>query len=99
MIDVGQAERTIRGPKRRALIARDQPCQWPGCERPGSWCDGHHIVFWMVGGGDELENMVFLCSRHHWKVHEGAWQLIRTDQGKIITIPPRTMFSPPRGPD
>jgi len=99
VIDVGQAERTIRGPKRRALIARDQPCQWPGCERPGSWCDGHHIVFWMVGGGDELENMVLLCSRHHWKVHEGAWQLIRTDQGKIITIPPRTMFSPPRGPD
>jgi len=36
VIDVGRAERTIRGPKRRALNARDQHCQWPGCERPAS---------------------------------------------------------------
>ena len=99
VIDVGQAERTIRGPKRRALVARDQHCQWPGCERPASWCDGHHIVFWMHGGGDELENLCLLCTRHHWKVHEGGWKLIRTDEGNIITLPPRTMFSPPRGPD
>jgi len=41
VIDVGRAARTIRGPKRRALIARDRHCQWPGCERPASWCDGH----------------------------------------------------------
>ncbi len=31
VIDVGQAERTIKGPKRRALNARDGHCQWLGC--------------------------------------------------------------------
>src|SRR5205809_7523014 len=41
VIDVGRAERTIKGPRRRALNARDQHCRWPGCERPASWCDGH----------------------------------------------------------
>jgi len=99
VIDVGQAERTIRGPKRRALIARDQHCQWPGCERPASWCDGHHIVFWMHGGGDDLGNLVLLCARPHWKVHEGGWKLIRTEEGKILTLAPRTVFGQPRGPD
>src|SRR5438874_717882 len=60
VIDVGRAERVIKGPRRRALIARDQHCRWPGCERPASWCDGHHIVYVMHGGGDELENLVLL---------------------------------------
>jgi hypothetical protein len=53
VIDVGRAERTIKGPRRRALIARDQHCQWPGCERPASWCDAHHVVHWLHGGGGE----------------------------------------------
>src|SRR6266705_1767441 len=98
VIDVGRAERTIRGPKRRALNTRDQHCRWPGCERPASWCDGHHIVYWTHGGGDELENLVLLCARHHRMVHEGGWQLIKTESGQIITIAPSCPFmgkSPP----
>ncbi len=99
VIDVGRAERTIRGPKRRALIARDQHCQWPGCDRPASWCDGHHIVYWTRGGGDELENLVLLCARHHRNVHEGGWQLIQKEDGQIVTIAPTVTFGLPRGPD
>ncbi|HKB17421.1 MAG TPA: DUF222 domain-containing protein, partial [Candidatus Dormibacteraeota bacterium] len=68
VIDVGRSERTIRGPRRRALIARDQHCQWADCERPASWCDGHHLVHWLNGGGGEIENQVLLCHRHHWLV-------------------------------
>jgi Domain of unknown function (DUF222)/HNH endonuclease len=99
VIDVGRAERTIRGPKRRALNARDQHCRWPGCERPASWCDGHHIVYWVHGGGDELENLVLLCARHHRMVHEGGWQLFRSKAGEIVTVAPTVTFSLPRGPD
>ena len=98
VIDVGRAERTIKGPKRRALVARDQHCRWPGCERPASWCDGHHIVYWMHGGGDELENLVLLCARHHRKVHEGGWQLFKGEDGQIVTVAPSSPFmgkSPP----
>ena len=98
VIDVGRAERTIKGPRRRALNARDQHCRWPGCERPASWCDGHHIVYVMHGGGDELENLVLLCTRHHRMVHEGGWQLVKADDGKVITVAPSSPFmgkSPP----
>jgi hypothetical protein len=100
VIDVGRAERTIKGPRRRALIARDQHCQWPGCERPASWCDGHHVVHWLHGGGGEIENQILLCHRHHWLAHEGHWQLVKTDNGEIMAIAPTMTFGRlARGPD
>jgi len=32
-------------------------------------------------------------------VHEGGWQLIKTESGQIITIAPTVTFGLPRGPD
>jgi hypothetical protein len=33
-------------------------------------------------------------------VHEGEWQIIRSDDGQILTIAPSVTFGPlPRGPD
>jgi hypothetical protein len=98
VIDVGRSERVIKGPRRRALIARDRHCRWPGCERPAIWCDGHHLVSWLHGGGGEIENQVLLCGRHHWKVHEGGWQLLRAQDNEITVIPPTVTFGLPRGP-
>src|SRR5207248_4268667 len=64
-IDVGRSKRVVAGPLRRALNARDGQCRWPGCERPASWCDGHHMVHWIDGGDTDLDNLVLLCRRHH----------------------------------
>lgn len=41
VIDVGRSKRVISPPMKRALHARDGHCQWPRCERPASWSDGH----------------------------------------------------------
>jgi hypothetical protein len=89
VIDVGRSRRTISGPTRKALKARDKGCGWPGCDRPATWTSGHHIVFWTRGGPTDLPNLVLLCYRHHWMVHEGAWQLVRADDGRMLAIPPR----------
>jgi hypothetical protein len=99
VIDVGRAERVIKGPRRRALMARDRHCQWSDCERPASWCDGHHFVHWIHGGGGEIANQILLCGRHHWKVHEGGWQLVKTDDGRVVPVAPTITFGQPRGPD
>ncbi len=99
VIDVGRSVRTTKGPRRRALNARDKHCQWPGCERPASWCDAHHLVHYFHGGGGEIENQTLLCHRHHWLVHEGNWQLVKADDGEIMAIAPTITFAPPRGPD
>jgi hypothetical protein len=101
VIDVGRARRVVSGPTRRALNARDRTCQWPGCERPPSWCDAHHLVYWTRGGGTDLQNLVLLCYRHHWKVHEGNWQIARDDSDRILTIPSPAYLARQwaRGPD
>jgi hypothetical protein len=100
VIDVGRAKRTIQGPARKALNVRDEHCIWTGCERPASWCSGHHLVHWLHGGTNESPNLALLCYRHHWMVHEGKWQLVRGDDGRFLTIPPTVTFGPAsRGPD
>jgi hypothetical protein len=100
VIDVGRSKRVVSEPSRRALAARDGHCRWPGCERPASWSAAHHVVHWIHGGTTDLANLILLCHRHHWMVHEGNWQIVRSDDGKMLTIPPTVTFGPPaRGPD
>jgi hypothetical protein len=100
VIDVGRSKRVVSEPARRALAARDGHCRWPGCERPASWSAAHHVVHWIHGGTTDLDNLILLCHRHHWMVHEGGWQIVREDGGRILTIPPTVTFGPPsRGPD
>jgi hypothetical protein len=100
VIDVGRARRVISGPARKALNVRDRGCTWPGCDRPVTWSSGHHLVHWIHGGTNEPNNLTLLCYRHHWMVHEGNWQILRGDDGRIVTIPPTVTFGPsPRRPD
>jgi hypothetical protein len=100
VIDVGRSKRVVSEPGRRALTARDGHCKWRECDRPASRTAAHHLVHWIHGGSSDLDNLVLLCHRHHWMVHEGGWQIIRAEDGKIVTIPPTVTFgSLPRGPD
>src|SRR5580693_183993 len=100
VIDVGRSKRVVSGPGRRALTARDGHCIWRECDRPASRSAAHHLVHWIHGGPTDLDNLVLLCHRHHWMVHEGGWQIVRGEDGKIVTIPPTVNFGPPsRGPD
>src|SRR6267378_4045 len=100
VIDVGRSKRTVSGPASKALKVRDRGCVWPGCDRPASWTSAHHLVHWIHGGSTDLHNLVLLCYRHHWMVHEGRWQLVRSDDGRMLTIPPVTEYQHlARGPD
>jgi len=92
VIDVGRSKRVVSEPARRALAARDGHCRWPGCERPASWSAAHHVVHWIHGGTTDLDNLILLCHRHHWMVHEGNWQLVRGDGGRMMTVPPNAYF-------
>jgi hypothetical protein len=94
VIDVGRSRRTIDGPLRRALDSRDAGCRWPDCDRPAKWSTPHHIEHWIDGGSTDLPNLLLLCGRHHWMVHEGGWQIIKSDDGRVLTMPPPTRFRP-----
>jgi hypothetical protein len=89
VIDVGRSKRVISPAQKRALNVRDKGCRWPGCDRPASSTAGHHLTHWIRGGSTDLPNLVLLCHRHHWMVHEGKWQLVKTDDGQMLAIPPQ----------
>ena len=90
VVDMGRQARVVPGATRRALTLRDRGCRWPGCSRSASWTAAHHIVHWAHGGRTDLANLVLLCARHHWSVHEGGWRLRRAADGSIAVEPRST---------
>lgn len=67
--DAGRRTPAVPASMRRAVIVRDRHCRFPGCDRPQSWCDAHHVVHWTNGGSTALHNLVLLCRRHHRLIH------------------------------
>jgi len=86
--ELNHASRTLPASIRRALEARDRHCVFPGCTRPLTWCDGHHLVWWTRGGATALPNLALLCRPHHRMVHEEGWILERTKEGHWKAKPP-----------
>jgi hypothetical protein len=87
VLDMGRESRTPTAAQRRAVIARDRHCRYPGCRAPAHWCDVHHLVEWGHGGHTDLTNLVLLCRRHHVAVHEGGRQLVRDPDGTCRVTP------------
>ncbi|MFC3896189.1 DUF222 domain-containing protein [Lentzea rhizosphaerae] len=94
--DVGHKTRTINAGLRRILIARDKGCTFPGCTRPPSHCEAHHIEHWSNGGQTNLGNLALLCRRHHDLVHHSDWQLRMTNG--LPHFHPPTFIDPQRRP-
>jgi Domain of unknown function (DUF222)/HNH endonuclease len=87
-LDVGRATRTIPDGLRRAVAARDRGCAHPGCDRPPSWSEVHHIREWELGGETTLSNLVMLCRAHHRQTHFTEW-IVRIRDGLPEFIPPK----------
>ena len=69
IVDYGRARRLVPPDLFNALVARDHGCRYPGCNRPASWTDAHHVVHWADGGETAADNLVLLCRRHHRTLH------------------------------
>jgi len=90
VIDVGRDQRLFTARQRIGLAARDGGCLFPGCDRPPSWCEAHHIVPWSRGGRTDLADGVLLCRHHHLLVHNNGWRVDRTGV-KYVLIPPKSI--------
>jgi len=85
VINVGRAERTFSGPRRRAIIARDQTCRYPGCNAPPALGELHHIDWWARDGGDtDINTGILLCWYHHDLVHTLHVQIRRSPTGSWV---------------
>jgi hypothetical protein len=92
-LDVGRATRTIHAGLRRAVQVRDGGCRFPGCDRPFSWCDVHHIRHWAQGGLTALGNLAALCRRHHRLGHQPGYEFELRGSTLYVTTPSGQRFA------
>ena len=78
-LNIGRKTRTVPTAIKRALMARDKACAFPGCHHT-RFVDAHHIQHWSAGGETSLDNLMLLCSQHHKLVHEGGFSIERDYQ-------------------
>ena len=90
-LDVGREHRTVTPAIRKALLARDCGCAFPGCGRPAGWTDAHHIEHWSAGGSTSLSNTVLLCRHHHRMIHHHGWSVAIGDDGHPWFTPPKSV--------
>lgn len=95
-LDVGRATRTAPLGIRRALIARDGGCSFPGCHRPPGICAVHHVRHWADGGDTGVCNCCLLCPMHHQQVHLQGWDV--TIHGGRVEFRPPAVIDPERKP-
>jgi len=69
----GRTRRLATPTQRLALTARDRGCSFPGCHRPATWCQAHHITAWRDGGTTDLNNLTLLCGHHHRQFEQQGW--------------------------
>ncbi|WP_407345585.1 DUF222 domain-containing protein [Pengzhenrongella phosphoraccumulans] len=86
LINIGRAKRTFTGQLRRAIIARDKHCQYPGCTAPPRMCECHHSIQWFRDHGDtDATTGVLLCWHHHDHTHDHGIEITWTPAGWQFT--------------
>jgi hypothetical protein len=87
---------------RRFILARDQVCSHPGCDRPSVICDLDHGVAYPAGPTCAC-NLSPRCRRHHNAKTHHQWRVRPRRDGRHVTVSPTgrvfpTAVHPPPGP-
>ncbi len=76
VLDLGRSARLFSPAQRKAMALRDKECTTQGCTVPAAWCEAHHWKQpWAGGGRTDLADGKLLCSFHHHRAHDPAWQV------------------------
>ena len=89
VVNFGREQRFFTRKQKEALAILWGGCACPGCTRPPSWTEAHHIVFWKRDGGKtNLADGILLCRYHHLLFHNNGWEIIRDQNNRYWLIPP-----------
>ncbi|HEX9776364.1 MAG TPA: HNH endonuclease signature motif containing protein [Actinomycetota bacterium] len=94
-IAAGRVRTPVPDRTRRAIVARDGGCRFPGCRAPAAWSDVHHV---RAGARrtHEPSNLVLLCRRCHRRVHRYGWRITHDGDAVRFDYRGRSMTSYPR---
>jgi len=81
ILDLGRSARLFTSAQRKALALRDRECTTEGCTIPAAWCESHHQDPWAKGGKTNLADGKLLCSFHHHRAHDPAWDTTHHPNG------------------
>jgi hypothetical protein len=87
IMDYGRTQRLATPAMRLALAARDRGCTFPGCDRPASWCEAHHVLDWLLFGPTAINNLALVCRYHHRTFESAGWEVKMIDK-RPWWIPP-----------
>ena len=77
-LDVGREHRLFTRKQRIAIAARDGGCIMPGCGRPPSECEYHHLDHWWEDHGrTDVDDGVPLCRNCHMRLHNQGQRITR----------------------
>lgn len=98
---IGHTTRLATREQRRALRAMYRTCAIPGCSVSWDHLVIHHVKYHRNRGPTDIDNLLPLCSKHHWCAHEGGWKLalardrtltiVRPDGSTSIHGPPKAL--------
>lgn len=90
-VNLYRVKRLASSKQRRMLEAETTRCAWPGCGRPASECQVHHLQEFAKGGETNPENMTLLCPYHNGvNGQRGRGRMVR-EHWRVTWLPP----SPP----
>ena len=82
LLDLGRTRRLFSAAQRKAMAIRDRQCTTDGCDIPAAWCEAHHAKKpWSQGGKTDVADGKLLCSFHHHRAHDPAWEVHHRPNG------------------
>ena len=72
----GRSRRLASPGQRKALIARDRGCTFPGCPRTAAQSEIHHTTDWAAGGHTNLDNLTIACGYHNNHAPKQGWSTV-----------------------
>lgn len=94
-LHLARTKRLASADQRIVLIAADRGCSFPGCTRPATRSQTHHIEEWAQGGRTDIGDLTFGCDIHHPLVGPGDNEWATTKAGPDHPYPGRTLWHSP----
>lgn len=86
---LGRSRRLFTENQHTALAAIWGGCAAPGCDRPPSWTEAHHIDEWKRDHGrTDVADGILLCRHHHMLIHNNHWRIRRNGAEYLLEPPP-----------